>query len=59
MKNQLVSFIRQLFAIAYSLFSTPQRARLIVAGIAICLIVAALLIPSLPIIAGAVAIGGH
>ncbi len=59
MKNQLISYTRWLIAALTSLVSTPQRTRLIVAAIAIILIVTALLIPSLPIIAGAVAIGGH
>ncbi len=59
MKNQLVSFIRQLFAVVYSLFSSPQRVRLVVTVIAICLVVTALLVPSLAIIGAAVGGGGH
>ena len=51
MKNQLVSFI-------YSLLSNPQRVRLIVIVIAICLLLAALSIPTLATLANGMSGGG-
>ena len=60
MKNQLVAFVSSIVAALYTLFSNPQRVRLIVVAIAVCLVVAAALIPSLAILAdGNIAIGGH
>ena len=59
MKTQLASFIHYLIATLYSLFSNPQRVRLMVAVIAICLVAAALLIPSLAIVGAGTSTGGH
>ena len=51
MKTQLVSFI-------YSLLSNPQHVRLIVIVIAICLLLAALSIPTLATLANGMSGGG-
>lgn len=60
MKTQLNSFIRWLFAVVNSLFSNPRRVGQIVFVVAICLVLAALVIPSLTTLAGGLSGGtGH
>jgi len=47
MKTQLDSFIRWLLAVVYSFLSNPRQVRLVVTVIVICLVLAALLVPTL------------
>ena len=58
MKNQLVSFVNWFIASLFAVFSNPQRVRLVVTAIVLCLVVSALLVPSLAIVADNVG-GGH
>ncbi len=58
MKNQLISFIRSFVAALSSLISNPQRLRLVVTAIILCLVVVALFAPSLAIVADNIS-GGH
>ena len=57
MKTQLNSFIRSLFAVIFSLFANPQRARQVVFIVAVCLLLVALVIPTVATFAGGM-IGG-
>ncbi len=59
MKTQLMSVYRWLSALIYWLFSHPQRVRLIVTVVILCLALAALFIPSLSILADPMGGTGH
>ena len=59
MKTQLNSFVRWLIAALYSLLSNPQRVRLVVTAIIVCVVVAAILVPSLAIVGAGTSTGGH
>ncbi len=59
MKTQLMSMYRWLSAVVYWLFSHPQRVRLIVAAVIICLALIVLCVPSLTTLADPMAGVGH
>ncbi len=58
MKSQLVAFVCSFVAALSSLISNPQRIRLVVIAIILCLVVVALFAPSLAIVADNIS-GGH
>ncbi len=51
MKTQLVSFINWLVSVLHSLLSDPQRVRLVLTVIALVVVLAALVVPSLTTLA--------
>ena len=57
MKTQLSSFIHSLLAVIYSLLTNPHRIRQVVLIIAVSLLVAALVVPTVATFAGGM-IGG-
>jgi hypothetical protein len=59
MKSLLVSFSRWLYAVICWLVSHPQRVRLIVSVVVICLVLVALLVPSLTTLADPMGTVGH
>ncbi len=58
MKNQLVLFANWLFGIVFDLLSKPQQVRRIMVAVGVCLLVAALVIPSLYLLAASLPGGG-
>ena len=52
MTTQFMSFVHFLFAAIYGLLSNPQAIRRIALVVVVCLIVAALIVPSVTTLAG-------
>ena len=50
-KNQFVSFYYWLLAVVHALLSNPQRVRLVLTVVVVCLVLAALLVPTLTTLA--------
>ncbi len=58
MKTQLTSMLRWFVSVLYGLLSDPQRVRLALTVVVLCLFVAALLVPTLATLADGLPGGG-
>ncbi len=58
MKTQLLSVLRWFVSVIFGWLSDPQRVRLVLTVVVVCLALAALLVPALTATAGAWAPGG-